>query len=119
MSEINTSSISKNQYLSTFEITKDLTCIRFIDNNKEKFELEFNLEQGTSFNTFFLRSNDELFIIHPPEKKYLNSFNKVISGFFDQLKLDKINVICGHINPQIIETIKYKYPISKHNYYLL
>ena len=56
MSEINTNLISKNQNLSKFEITKNFTCIRFIDPNKERFELEFSLEKGTSFNTFLINS---------------------------------------------------------------
>ena len=106
MSEINISLLSENQNLSKFEIAENFTCIRFLDHNKERFELEFNLEKGTSFNTFLIRNNEELFIIHPPEKQYLNAFNEIISNFFNQYKLKKINVISGHINPQIIETIK-------------
>ena len=106
MSEINTSLLSENQNLSKFEIAENFTCIRFIDHNKERFELEFNLEKGTSFNTFLIRNNEELFIIHPPEKQYLNSFNEIISNFFNKYNLKKINVISGHINPKIIETIK-------------
>ena len=106
MSNINISSISENQNLSKFDIAENFTCIRFLDHNKERFELEFNLEKGTSFNTFLIRHNEELFIIHPPEKQYLNPFNKIISNFFNQYKLKKINVISGHINPKIIETIK-------------
>ena len=106
MSEISISLLSENQNLSKFEIADNFTCIRFLDRKKERFELEFNLEKGTSFNTFLIRNNEELFIIHPPEKQYLNSFNEIISNFFNQYKLNKINVISGHINPQIIETIK-------------
>ena len=106
MSEINISLLSKNNAFSKFEIAENFTCIRFLDQNKERFELEFNLEKGTSFNSFLIRSNDELFIVHPPEKQHLNSFIDVISNFFDQFNLNKINVISGHINPQIIETIK-------------
>ena len=106
MSDINISLLSERQNLSKFEIAENFTCIRFLDQNKERFELEFNLEKGTSFNTFFIKSDEELFIIHPPEKQYLDSFNKVISRFCDQFKLSKINFISGHINPQIIETIK-------------
>ena len=79
MSEFNISLLAENQNLSKFEITENFTCIRFIDGNKERFELEFNLEKGTSFNSFLIRNNDELFIVHPPEKQYLNSFNKIIS----------------------------------------
>ena len=106
MSEININLLEENQNFSKFEITENFTCIRFLDHNKERFELEFNLEKGTSFNTFLIRNNEELLIIHPPEKQYLNSFNEIISNFFNQFKLKKINVISGHINPQIIETIK-------------
>ena len=106
MSKINTSLHSKKQNLSRFEVTENFSCIRFLDQNKERFELEFNLEKGTSFNTFLIRNNEELFIVHPPEKQYFNSFNEIISNFFNEYKLKKINVISGHINPQIIETIK-------------
>ena len=79
MSDINIDLLSENQNFSEFEITENFSCIRFLDQNKERFELEFNLEKGTSFNTFFIKSNEELFIIHPPEKQYLDSFNKIIS----------------------------------------
>ncbi len=106
MSDINIGLLAENQNLSEFEISENFSCVRFLDKNKERFELEFNLEKGTSFNTFFIRSDEELFIIHPPEKQYFDSFNKVISRFCDQFKLGKINFISGHINPQIIETIK-------------
>ncbi len=106
MSEINTSLFSKNHTLSIFNIDENITCLRFIDQTKERFELEFNLEKGTSFNTFLIINNKELFIIHPPEKQHLNPFIELLSNFFDQFKLSKINFITGHINPQIIETIK-------------
>ncbi len=46
MSEINISLLSKKQNLLKFEIAENFTCIRFIDQNKERFELEFNLEKG-------------------------------------------------------------------------
>ena len=78
MSEINTRLLSKNQNLSKFEITENFTCIRFVDQNKERFELEFNLEKGTSFNTFLIRNDEELLIIHPPEKQHLNPFLELL-----------------------------------------
>ena len=106
MPENNTNLILENKKLSKFEITHNFSCIRFLDQNKERFELEFNLEKGTSFNTFLIRSNEELYIIHPPETQYSNSINEIIASFCDQYKLKKLNIITGHINPQIIETIK-------------
>ncbi len=38
--------------IKQYELKKNLKCTRFLDKKKEKFELEFNLEKGTSFNTF-------------------------------------------------------------------
>ena len=85
MSEINTSLLLENQNLSTFEITENFTCIRFLDQNKERFELEFNLEKGTSFNTFLIRSKRELYIIHPPEKEYSKPILKIYLHFLINL----------------------------------
>ncbi len=106
MPVINKSLLLDNKKISTFEITENFTCIRFLNQNKERFELEFNLEKGTSFNTFLIISEDELLIIHPPEKEYSESINEVISNIHDEYKIKKINIITGHINPKIIETIK-------------
>ena len=86
MSEINTRLLSKNQNLSKFEITENFSCVRFVDQNKERFELEFSLEKGSSFNTFLIKNKEEIFVIHPPEKKYLNEFINIISDCFNQLK---------------------------------
>jgi len=74
MSDINIDLLAENQNLTEFEITNNFSCVRFLDKKKERFELEFNLEKGTSFNTFFFRSHEELFIIHPPKKQYLDLF---------------------------------------------
>ena len=106
MSENQTGLLVKDKNFSTFEITENFICIRFFDQNKERFELEFNLEKGTSFNTFLITSKDEFFIIHPPEKEYSESINELICNFRDQFKFTKLNIITGHVNPKIIETIK-------------
>ena len=54
MSDNNINLLAENQNLSEFEITENFSCVRFLDQNKERFELEFNLEKGTSFNTCLL-----------------------------------------------------------------
>ena len=58
MSDINIGLLPENQKLSEFKISENFSCVRFLDQNKERFELEFNLEKGTSFNTFFIRSRN-------------------------------------------------------------
>ena len=92
--------------IKQFKLKDSLQCIRFLDNKKEKFELEFNLEQGTSFNTFFAIEDDCLIIIHPPETNNCDSFLKIINTYIQEFIPKKINIITGHINPKIVETIK-------------
>ena len=97
---------NKKEEICFFEITKNLLCARFLDKKTERFELEFNLEKGTSFNTFFIRNNEELIIIYPPEKIYYENFAEIISQFLKEYNIKTINMITGHINPQIITTLK-------------
>ncbi len=92
--------------IKQYKLKENLICTRFLDKKKEKFELEFNLEQGTSFNTFFSVEDDYLIIIHPPETNNFDSFLKIINNYIDEFSLKKINIITGHINPKIVETIK-------------
>ncbi len=92
--------------IKQYKLKKNLDCTRFLDKKKEKFELEFNLEKGTSFNTFFSIEDDSLIIIHPPETNNFDSFLRIINIYIDEFSLKKINIITGHINPKIVETIK-------------
>ena len=96
----------QNNKIRIFELSKNFFCVRFIDSNKERFELEFNLEKGTSFNTFIIHEEEELIIVHPPEKIYAESINYITKYFVKEFNLKQIKIIAGHINPKIIETIK-------------
>ena len=75
--------------IKQFKLKDNLECVRFLDNKKEKFELEFNLEKGTSFNTFFSVEDDCLIIIHPPEANNFDSFFKIIKNYIDEFSLKK------------------------------
>ena len=92
--------------LLEFNLRNNLNCFRFLNNKKERFELEFNLEKGTSHNTFLINEDNELIIIHPPELEHFESFKQIINVYNEKYKILKINIITGHINPQIVATIK-------------
>ena len=102
--EINLSLNYTNLY--QFRIKDNFICFRFIEDKKERFELEFNLEKGTCFNTFFINEKEELIIIYPPEDNYYEHLQKIIESYFKNFYSQKINIITGHINPKIVETIK-------------
>ena len=92
--------------LLEFNIRRNFKCFRFLDNRKERFELEFNLEKGTSFNTFFINEANKLIIIYPPEVNHFEYFKKIIDIYLEKFKILQIDIITGHINPKITDTIK-------------
>ena len=92
--------------LLEFNIGNNFTCFRFLDNRKERFELEFNLEKGTSFNTFFINEANKLIIIYPPEINHYESLKKIIDVYLEKFKILEIYIITGHINPKITDSIK-------------
>ncbi len=96
---------SKENYHS-YKLKNNFVCFRFLEKEKERFELEFNLDKGTSFNTFFFVEENILIIIHPPEIRHCKSLLKIISFYFEKYHLNRINLITGHINPKIVDTIK-------------
>ena len=98
--------LSLNDKFCLFQICKNFICVRFLDESKEKFELEFNLEKGTSFNSFLIVTNEKLFIIFPPEINNLELFKKFIIENINDYQKKQIKIITGHINPKIIESIK-------------
>ena len=91
--------LSKNNDYCFFEINESIFCIRFVDKNKERFELEFNLEKGTSFNTFFIVDENKLIMIHPPEKIHAKLLLNLISQNLKKFGFDTLEIITGHINP--------------------
>ncbi len=97
---------SNNKDYCFFKLDENISCIRFLDRNTDKFELEFNLEKGTSYSSFIVIDENQLIVIHPPEKANAEIFLHYISKVLEEAKLNKINFITGHINPKIIECLK-------------
>ena len=89
-----------------FKIDENIYCARFLDKKIDRFELEFNLEQGTCFNTFLLVDKNELIIIHPPEENYTDLLLNIISEVLKTAEVKSFNIVTGHINPRIIECLK-------------
>ena len=97
---------SNNKDYCFFKLDENISCIRFLDRNTDKFELEFNLEKGTSYSSFFIVDENQLIVIHPPEKNNAEIFLHYISKVLEESELSNINFITGHINPKIIESLK-------------
>ena len=55
-----------NEEIINFQLDSEFQCARIITPAKDRFELEYNLDNGSSYNTFII-NNEKQFIIKNPE----------------------------------------------------
>ncbi len=93
-------------------IEENFICLRSLNPNRTRFEVEYSLEKGSCTNSFLFKSspdeNSELqehILIHPPgltfKKEFLEEFKTLISRESTEIKL-----VMGHINPNKVAFIK-------------
>ena len=93
-------------------IDENFTCLRSLNPNKSRFEVEYSLEKGSCTNSFILKSQktdseelEQTVLIHPPgltfEKEFLEEFERLFSDYSCEIKL-----VMGHINPNKVSFVK-------------
>ncbi len=86
-------------------IEQNFFCLRSLNPNRTRFEVEYSLEKGSCTNSFILKSLEDTILIHPPgltfEKEFLKKFETLISRDSSEIKL-----VMGHINPNKVAFVK-------------
>tara|TARA_Y100001970_G_scaffold293830_1_gene443620 strand:- start:544 stop:2328 length:1785 start_codon:yes stop_codon:yes gene_type:complete len=93
----------KKDLIKIFKIDENIYSFRVMNENKKRFEIEFNLEKGSSENSYIYLLKDKLLIIHPPPSEYFEIYLKYLKEINNNI--NNISIITGHINPKIIEFI--------------
>ena len=52
------------------EIGKDTTCIRSLDWDRDRFDIEFGLEKGTTYNSYLIRGGDKVALVDASHEKF-------------------------------------------------
>jgi len=93
-------------------IENNFICLRSLNPNRSRFEVEYSLEKGSCTNSFLIlapkneaQEIETCILIHPPgltfEKEFLEKFETLIPQSSCKIKL-----VMGHINPNKIAFIK-------------
>ena len=93
-------------------IDENFICLRSLNPNRSRFEVEYSLEKGSCTNSFLLQQiinetieSKTFFLIHPPgltfEKEFLERIETLITSVSSEIK-----VVMGHINPNKVAFIK-------------
>ncbi|NEQ44129.1 MAG: flavin oxidoreductase [Leptolyngbya sp. SIOISBB] len=84
------------------ELAKHTTVLRSRTWDRLKFEVEYNLCQGTTANSYFIEG-DRTALIDPPGESFTHLYLHQLQSFLDQRPLDY--VILGHVNPNRMATL--------------
>jgi len=80
------------------KLTEDTTVIRSLDWDRDRFDIEFGLEKGTTYNSYVIKGKEKTILIDAShekfEKLYLDSLLAVVG---DWRTIDYI--VCSHTEP--------------------
>ncbi len=82
--------------LQTLEIAADTTVIRSLDWDRDRFDIEFELLNGTTYNSFIVRG-DQTALIDTSHQKFRALYLDALGGLVDLCTLDYL--IISHTEP--------------------
>jgi flavorubredoxin/flavin reductase (DIM6/NTAB) family NADH-FMN oxidoreductase RutF len=91
-----TDRIQKRLTIQTQDIAVDTTAIRSLDWERDRFDIEFGLQNGTTYNSFIIRG-DKLALVDTSHEKFRQLYLDTLKGLIDPSQLDYL--IISHTEP--------------------
>jgi flavorubredoxin/flavin reductase (DIM6/NTAB) family NADH-FMN oxidoreductase RutF len=82
--------------LQTLEIAENTTTIRSLDWDRDRFDIEFELQNGTTYNSFLIRG-DKTALIDTSHEKFRHLYIELITKLIDPAELDYL--VISHTEP--------------------
>jgi flavorubredoxin/flavin reductase (DIM6/NTAB) family NADH-FMN oxidoreductase RutF len=89
-------SIQTRLTLETVDIAADSTAIRSLDWDRDRFDIEFALENGTTYNSFLIRG-DKVALVDTSHEKFRQLYLDALTGLIDPTQIDYL--IISHTEP--------------------
>lgn len=78
------------------EIAQDTTTIRSLDWDRDRFDIEFELQNGTTYNSFLIRG-DKVALVDTSHEKFRDLYLETLTGLIDPKQIDYL--IVSHTEP--------------------
>jgi flavorubredoxin/flavin reductase (DIM6/NTAB) family NADH-FMN oxidoreductase RutF len=91
-----TDKVQKRLTIQVEEIAEDTTTIRSLDWERDRFDIEFGLQNGTTYNSFIIRG-DKLALVDTSHEKFRQLYLDTLKGQIDPSQLDYL--IISHTEP--------------------
>ena len=82
--------------IQTAEIAPETTAIRCLDWDRDRFDIEFGLQNGTTYNSFIIQG-EKLALVDTSHAKFRQLYLELITGLIDPTQLDYL--IVSHTEP--------------------
>ncbi len=86
----------KRLTIQTANITDDTTVIRSLDWDRDRFDIEFGLQNGTTYNSYLIRG-DKVALVDTSHAKFRQLYLDTLTGLIDPQKIDYL--IVSHTEP--------------------
>ena len=91
-----TDKIQKRLTIQTADIAVNTTAIRSLDWERDRFDIEFGLQNGTTYNSFIIRG-DKLALVDTSHEKFRQLYLDTLKGLIDPSQIDYL--IISHTEP--------------------
>jgi flavorubredoxin/flavin reductase (DIM6/NTAB) family NADH-FMN oxidoreductase RutF len=91
-----TDKVQKRLTIQVEAIAEDTTTIRSLDWERDRFDIEFGLQNGTTYNSFIIRG-DKLALVDTSHEKFRQLYLDTLKGQIDPSQLDYL--IISHTEP--------------------
>jgi flavorubredoxin/flavin reductase (DIM6/NTAB) family NADH-FMN oxidoreductase RutF len=82
--------------MQTGEIAPDTTAIRSLDWDRDRFDIEFGLQNGTTYNSFLIRG-EKIALVDTSHEKFRQLYLDTLKGLIDPTEIDYL--IISHTEP--------------------
>lgn len=82
--------------VQTVEIASKTTAIRCLDWDRERFDVEFGLRNGTTYNSFLIQG-EKIALVDTSHRKFEQLYLEIVAGLIDLNKIDYL--VINHTEP--------------------
>ena len=106
-----TEKLEKRLTINTVEISEDTTAIRSLDWDRDRFDIEFGLQNGTTYNSFLIRG-EKIALVDTSHEKFRKLYFDTLTGLINPQDIDYL--IVSHTEPDHSGLVKDLLQLAPH-----
>ena len=91
-----TEKLKKRLTINTIDISENTTAIRSLDWDRDRFDIEFGLQNGTTYNSFLIRG-EKIALVDTSHEKFRQLYFDTLTGLINPQDIDYL--IVSHTEP--------------------